>query len=277
MLKIDERRLTVRTLPGTDIGPACGVPLVRGEVKAGRKVAPDLLHRRRAARRSLIDARHEKNAIEHILTLPEEGESLHFVIDGRFEPCDLIPATRRLSHPATISELTITTLSYNLENVATLCNGLDQGKIGRLLLVPSRYFARVEKPLFNHTLEELTKRGSRVIAGEVHTKLILMEMTDGRCFTIEGSGNLRSCKSIEQFVFTNDRPLLEFHRGWIETYIAERTTYGRREGRTSGGASRRSSAAIGGDGVSEAGDQLGGEGQPSSDVDSGRQFGPSDS
>ena len=254
MLKITDRKLTARPLPG--LGAECGVPDgVATEAKASRKIPPDLLHRRRASRRSLIDARHEKNAIEHILKLPEEGESLHFVIDGRFEPCDLIPATRRLSDPARIDRLTIRTLSYNLENLATICNGLDQGKIGSVLLVPSRYFSRVEKPLFQQTKTELESRGSRVIAGETHTKLILMEMSDGRCFTIEGSGNLRSCKSIEQFVMTCDRALLEFHRGWIETYIAERTTYGRREGRAKSRV----------------------EGPPCSDVDPGGQRGATDS
>lgn len=228
MLKPTRQKLIAQTLPG--IGPADGTPSVRSSKRAS-KLPPDLLHRRRALRRELRDARHEKNALELIVQLPADGESLHFVIDGRFHPCDLIPITRRLAHPAIITRLDITTLSYNLTNVHSLCDGLDQGKIGTVLLVPSRYFSEVEKPLFAHTKDELEKRGSRVIPGYVHTKLILMEMSDGRCFTIEGSGNLRSCKSIEQFVMSCDRPLLEFHRGWIERYISERTTYGRREGR----------------------------------------------
>lgn len=229
MLKPTRPKLIAKTLPG--IGPDCGTPLVQAPAKRGRNLSPDVLQRRRVLRRELRDARHEKNALELIVKLPEDGESLHFVIDGRFHPCDLIPVTRRLSHPAVITRLDITTLSYNLTNVQSLCDGLDQGKIGTVLLMPSRYFSEVEKPLFAHTKTELEQRGSRVIPGYVHTKLILMEMSDGRCFTIEGSGNLRSCKSIEQFVMSCDRPLLEFHRGWIERYIVEKTTYGRTEGR----------------------------------------------
>lgn len=207
-------------------------PKLLARATAGRHVPANLAIRRRAARRDFIDARHEKNAIEHILKLPATGDAIHIIIDGRFHPCDIIPATRRLSHPATIKRLDITTLSYNLENVNTLCRGIDQGKIGSVLLVPSVYFAKVEKPLYEHTQTELQQRGSRAVAGYVHAKLILMEMTNGDCFTVEGSGNLRSCKSIEQFAIINDRPLLEFHRGWIETYLAEKTTYGRREGKT---------------------------------------------
>ena len=228
MLKRTANKLIARTLPG---GPAGEIPHARDPEKRSRKLPPDLLIRRREVRRKLVDSRHEKNALDLIAELPVEGESLHFVVDGRFHPCDLIPITRRMADPAIIERLDITTLSYNLTNLMSLCEGIDKGKIGKVLLMPSRYFSEVEKPLFAQTREELEKRGSRVIAGYVHTKLILMEMSDGRCFTIEGSGNLRSCKSIEQFVMSCDRPLLEFHRGWIERYISERTTYGRREGR----------------------------------------------
>jgi hypothetical protein len=248
MLKQTRQKLIARTLPG--IGPACGAPAVRATGKRQGKLPPDLLHRRRALRRELRDARHEKNALELIVELPVEGESLHFVVDGRFHPCDLIPVTRRLADPAIITRLDITTLSYNLTNVQSLCDGLDKGKIGNVLLVPSRYFSEIEKPLFAHTKTELEKRGSRIIPGYVHTKLILMEISDGRCFTIEGSGNLRSCKSIEQFVMSCDRPLLEFHRGWLEKYLAEKTTYGRREGR------KRKSRSRASDGKDAAGDDV---------------------
>jgi hypothetical protein len=157
--------------------PTAAKLLTAKKTTAGRHVPANLAMRRRAMRRDFIDARHEKNAIEHILKLPASGESIHIIIDGRFHPCDIIPATRRLSHPATIKRLDITTLSYNLENVNTLCRGIDQGKIGTVLLVPSVYFAKVEKPLYEHTQAELTPRGSRAVAGYVHAKIILMEMT----------------------------------------------------------------------------------------------------
>lgn len=48
-----------------------------------------------------------------------------------------------------------------------------------------------------------------------HTKLLLIETTAGDCYTIESSANLRSCKNVEQSTFTNDRPLFDFHRQWL--------------------------------------------------------------
>lgn len=216
MLNLTANRLVAKTLPGMS--------------EAARKIdsiRDDLLHRRRAARRMLIDGRHERNAVDLICQLPAEGESLHFVVDGRFEPCDLIPVTRKLSHPATIKRLDISTLGFNLDNITCIANGMDQGKIGQVTLVCSHYFAKAEKPSYAHLEQEIGGRGGRIAALRTHAKLILMEMTDGRCFTIEGSGNLRSCKSIEQFCWTNDRELLLFHRGWLDDYIASRGSNGR--------------------------------------------------
>lgn len=209
MLTVQPNRLIARTLPGMS--------------EAAKKIdgiRDDLLHRRRAARRLLIDGRHEKNAVALIRELPADGESLHFVVDGRFEPCDLIPVTRGLVKPATIVRLDVSTLGFNLDNVACIANGMDQGKIGHVSLVCSHYFAKAEKASFAHLQAEIGGRGGRVAALRTHAKLILMEISDGRHFTIEGSGNLRSCRSIEQFCFTNDRDLLLFHRGWLDDYVA---------------------------------------------------------
>ena len=185
---------------------------------AGR-IPQDLLKITRAKRRAFLDARREANVIEHLIKLPQPDESLHIIIDGRFEPCDIIPATRRLSDPATIKHLTITTLGLNEDNVSTICNGMDAGKIGSLTLITSHYFRGNERPLFEWMKKEIESRGGRVRGLRSHSKLILMEMSDGNCYTVEGSANLRSCKSIEQLCMTNDRSLLEFHRNWIEEFI----------------------------------------------------------
>lgn len=191
--------------------------------KRSDKLEPNLLVKTRAARRIFADARREKMAVEHVMQLPAPDESLHIVIDGRFEPCDMIPAIRRLSDPATIARLYVTTLSFNEDNIACLCNGIDQGKISSLVLICSQYFEKTERALFALAKLELEKRSCRIRSLRTHTKLMLLEMSDGRHFTIEGSGNLRSCRSIEQFVITNNRELLHFHRKWIDDYLDRAT------------------------------------------------------
>ena len=183
------------------------------------RVKPDLLKITRAKRRAFVDARRESNVIEHILRLPADGETFHFIIDGRYEPCDIIPATRRLSHPATIRELTITTLGLNEDNVGTICRGIDAGKIETATVLVSHYFRGAERPLFEWMKKEIESRGGRVRGLRIHAKIILMEMTDGNAYTIEGSANLRSCNSIEQLAITNDRSLYQFHKTWIDDFI----------------------------------------------------------
>lgn len=206
MLHLDVKH----TLPLGD--PGTGVDSIPG----------DLVHRNKAAKRSLVDARQCQNAIEQIINLPEPGESLHFIVDGLYEPCDLIPATRRLSDPANIRRLDITTLGLNTDNVECLANGMDQGKIGECHVLVSHYFKSADKAEYAFLKDEIEKRGGRVNGMRTHCKIILMETTDDNWYTIEGSGNLRSCQSIEQFVMTNDRALLLFHRSWIEGYINSR-------------------------------------------------------
>lgn len=194
-----------------------------GQRPARPDTIPDnLALRRKALKRATLDARQLQNAIEHILKLPQPGESLHFVTDGRFEPCDLIPATRKLSDPAVIKRLDVTTLGLNADNVACLANGMDQRKIEFCSVMVSHYFKSAEPTAYQNLKTEIESRGGRVNALRTHAKLILLEMTDGNHFTIEGSGNLRACRSIEQFVMTNDRELLLFHRSWLDEYINSR-------------------------------------------------------
>lgn len=189
-----------------------------GQIEGLKK---NLILRRKAVKREMIDARHLKDVIDHIMHMPDEGESLHFVVGGNYEPIDVIAMTIRLCHPATITRLDISTLGFNPDNIGLLIAGFDQGKIGQINLMCSKYFSRVEEVNYNLLIDEIvTQRGGRVSATQTHAKLILMEMSDGRCFTLEGSGNLRACASVEQLCLTNDRPLLEFHRQWMEEFIA---------------------------------------------------------
>ncbi len=61
-----------------------------------------------------------------------------------------------------------------------------------------------------------------------HAKLLMIDLAAGDALTIETSANLRSCKNIEQYVITNDRSLLEFHRAWIEDAVRDVETNGKK-------------------------------------------------
>ena len=101
---------------------------------------------------------------------------------------------------------------------------LDSGDIGRVDFLYSVYFKSNERQSCERLTHELTTRGHRVVAMLTHAKVLLVELTDGRGFTVESSANLRSCASIEQITMTQDADLTAFHRKWIDEILTEATT-----------------------------------------------------
>jgi hypothetical protein len=170
---------------------------------------------RRADKAVMLDARRLQNAIEHIGALPGEGQSYHLITEKKYSMMHIIPATLHLAEPATIRHLTVVTLSFSQPNMVDLLAMLDSGQIEKVDFAYSCYFRSNEKENCQRLTYELTTRGHRVYAGLIHAKLLLIELTDGRAFTVESSANLRSCSSIEQLCMTHDRALFDFHRGWI--------------------------------------------------------------
>ncbi len=127
----------------------------------------------------------------------------------------IIPATLKLSEPATIDYAAVVTLSFSQANMLDLVAMLDAGQIEQLDFCYSCYFRSNEKENCQRLTHELTSRGHRVYAGLIHAKILLMQLSDGRSYVVESSANLRSCSSIEQIMLTHDRSLFEFHRQWI--------------------------------------------------------------
>jgi len=185
------------------------------EQDAARELSGDRRHLRAAAKRTMIDCRRVANAVQHIGRLPEPGESIHLVTAGGYSLFHHIPAANELIAPATIAYLGIATLGFSRENLERLLELLDSGQVGRLDFLYSVYFKSNEKEICARLTHELGRRGQRVLSMRTHAKMLLIETTAGGNFVIESSANLRSCKNVEQAVFTNDAELLDFHRGWL--------------------------------------------------------------
>jgi len=94
---------------------------------------------------------------------------------------------------------------------------MDAGQIGELWFLYSVFHKSLEKEASLRLTTELTSRGGHVLAMLCHAKILLLELSDGRRFTVESSANLRSCGSVEQFFMVNDAELYEFHSGWINS------------------------------------------------------------
>jgi hypothetical protein len=207
------------TMDTTDLKPLFD-QLAGHEVDAARELhGGDRKAIRRADAKVMLDGRRLQNALEHIGRLPESGEAFHLITAKRYSLWHIICATLALAAPATIARLTIATLGFSKDNLEQLLDLLDRGQIGKVDFLYSVYFKSNEKELCLRLTHDLTSRGHRVVAMLTHAKILLIELTDGRAYSVESSANLRSCASIEQITMTHDRALFDFHRGWISNIM----------------------------------------------------------
>jgi hypothetical protein len=187
------------------------------EKDAARDFGPTRRHVTRTAKAIMKDARKLANAIEDIAELPEPGSVLHLLTAKRFALFNVIEAILKMRAPATISYLAICTLGFSTANVEALAALLDNGQVAQLDFIFSVYFRSLEKENCERLTAELGRRGARIIALLQHSKILVIETTDGQSYVVESSANLRSCASLEQMAIFNDAGLAAFHKGWIDS------------------------------------------------------------
>jgi hypothetical protein len=172
-------------------------------------------------RRRQLTLTNSRRAAEQLKRLPARCETVHLVLKANnFAPFDLLPAFIELAgRPAT--EVWLTSLGINDRHVQALDELLTAGKIKRCSLLLSHYFSKVDSAEYCHAVHVLTKHGGTVRAERSHAKLILARFGRTQHIVCESSGNLRSCRSIEQAAIFNDAKLFAFHRGWIEELLSE--------------------------------------------------------
>jgi hypothetical protein len=75
---------------------------------------------------------------------------------------------------------------------------------------------------FGPTRRHIT-RTAKAIAKDArqHSKILVIETSDGHSYVAESSANLRSCASLEQTTIFADADLAAFHKGWIDALFME--------------------------------------------------------
>jgi len=169
---------------------------------------------RRSPGRRHRDARRLSAARDVVTELPRAGESLHLLHVGHFDGIDLLTVALELVGDG--DHLRVASLGVNDRTLEALASMLDRGRVRTVTLLLSHYFSHVDQTLYGRTHAELTRRGGRVAIARSHAKV----WTFGP-YSFEGSGNLRSCKSLEQLTIVNDAELAAFHAAWIDELVAE--------------------------------------------------------
>jgi hypothetical protein len=153
----------------------------------------------------------------------EKDMSIYAIVSGNFIFGDLLEALIVEKQLKTKS-LSISTLSLSQDNVDSMANIMYSGLCDELHLIVSSYFYSHERHvLIPYIYDELEKEKPwdfRLSVAGSHMKIALIE-TDNLKLTIQGSANLRSSRSVEQFSMIDDQELFDFNKKYIE--IIEKT------------------------------------------------------
>lgn len=152
--------------------------------------------------------------------LPRDGEAVHGIMTGRYDLMHVLVAI--LAAKGTPCHvMRIATLSYNGRNMAEILAMLDDGRVGRLNLICSKFFKENTKELYAATVAEFAKRQARIACPRCHCKVVCFDFGGGDTLILEGSANLRTNGNWEQFALINDRQLHDWHAAWQDGLLAK--------------------------------------------------------
>lgn len=185
-----------------------------GKLKAVADI-PDMAIHREGLKLKFRRLLREDAAIAQIEPLPQEGGEVAMILNGKFHGFDLIAATLRLSgQPATV--VRIGTLSINQTHADHLCRLADEGAIRDLRMVLSDVFAKKDSDIYERIKAEFARRRFQITANRNHTKIVTLELDDGRKFTIHGSLNMRRCLAFEQVHVVHSQELHDFYAEFLD-------------------------------------------------------------
>ena len=172
----------------------------------------------KAALRRRAQLRSTAEVLPH---LPGPGESLHCLLTGTFDFMLVLACVIR-SRPAACDVLRVTTLAFSRRNTQELARLLDEGLVGRLVLLTSDFMAKSNAAIYQGAVEELmTARKQTVASARCHAKVACLSFSDGLRLVFEGSANLRTNKNVEQVACVNEPDLHDWHSGWIDRKVRE--------------------------------------------------------
>lgn len=113
-----------------------------------------------------------------------------------------------------IERLTIAFYRIGKKVVQELKDLHDKGQIREINLLVNDGVPKLCPEVYN-LIKQYENNAFRVKIANTHTKIICIETDKGGFFVIEGSGNMSQNSKIEQYLFTQNKALYDFHLNWI--------------------------------------------------------------
>jgi hypothetical protein len=159
-----------------------------------------------------------KTAAELLPELPAIGDSIHCLMIGTFDLCQVIAAV--LPRLPDCRHIRIATLCFSKRNTTELLGILETRPALRLTLLVSTFFQGHNKELYESFAESLQEHPSaRLAAARSHAKVVAFDIGPHDGLVFEGSANLRTNGNREQLSIIRDRPLHDWHAGWIDELV----------------------------------------------------------
>lgn len=147
------------------------------------------------------------------------GERVDAVVSGSFIFGDFIEALI-VDQNWLVEDMTISTLSVSKDNIDSLANLINGDYVQSLNLLVSDYFYSHNRVNIGYIYENLDIDNKfQLSVASVHTKIILIRLSDGRKIVIHGSANFRSSACVELFTIETDTGLYDFHAQWHNDII----------------------------------------------------------
>jgi len=170
----------------------------------------------RTDRKTLIAAT-RKEILEDFLTrLPDDGETMHIVSNGKFDYYSFVKVVA--NRMGTVDKFYGSTWTMNRDNVRDLLERFDRGQIKQITIFTGTYFKRRETSVYATVLNGLVERGQRFLCFKNHAKVMLFE-GNGAYYVCEGSANFTANPRLEQNILVRSKELYEFHQRWMEEMI----------------------------------------------------------
>lgn len=165
-----------------------------------------------------------KLAAELLPELPAKNETVHALMLGTFDLCQVIAATAKLLPD--LRHLRVATLCYSKRNAKELASLLDTRPGLSLTLLVSVFFLAGNRDGHEQTVADLTAfatpaRAVRIAAARTHCKVVCFDFGKRDSLVFEGSANLRANKNREQLTVFRNRALHDWHANWIDELVSK--------------------------------------------------------